>query len=88
MIVKSCSALIASFAWDALPALMLKLKLMVLSGGVNVWNLKFVTTPNEPPAPRRAQNRSGFWVFEAVTTVLLASTTVASTRLSSVNPYV
>lgn len=59
---------------------------MLLSGAVKVLNLKFVTIPKAAPAPRRAQKRSGFWVAEAVTKVLFASTTSAEIMLSSVSP--
>lgn len=59
---------------------------MLLSGAVNVLNLKFVTMPKAAPAPRRAQKRSGFWVGDAVTSVLFARTTSAERMLSRVSP--
>lgn len=50
------------------------------SGTSNVSNRNSVTTPIDEPAPRIAQNRSAFSVAEQLTTVELASTTVAPTR--------
>jgi hypothetical protein len=42
--------------------------------------------PKDGPAPRRAQKRSVFCVFDAVTMLELARTTVASIRLSRASP--
>jgi len=59
----------------------------VVSGSGTVSNRSDVTTPNwPPPAPRRAQNKSGCRSWTQSTTVASASTTRAPTRRSQVRP--
>ena len=52
------------------------------------WNVNAVTTPKLPPPPRSAQNSSACSDSFAVTIDPSASTTSASTRLSSARPQV
>lgn len=61
-------------------------KAVTCEGAAKVLNLKEVTIPKLDPAPRKAQKRSGFSVGEAVTTVLLARTTVAAAIQSTARP--
>ncbi len=61
-------------------------KVVTCDGGANVLKRYDVTTPNDEPAPRSAQNRSAFSVEEQFTAVALASTTVAPTIQSRARP--
>lgn len=57
-------------------------------GTGRVRNLSSVTTPKLPlPAPRSAQNRSGWCLASTVRVLPSAVTTVAAVRLSQVRPY-
>lgn len=61
-------------------------KAVTCEGAAKVLNLKEATMPKLDPAPRKAQKRSGFSVGDAITTILLARTTVAAAIQSAARP--